>query len=70
MKTNKKDIVYYSAAGIVYFAFLGKLFQLFRRILEIDGWEKRSIASFVITLAFVTIGFILGIKLYQKGDSL
>ena len=67
---KKKDIVYYSAAGVIYLAFAVKITKIFLVHLQKEGWSMQTIAAMLIVLGFLSIAFIMGIKLYQKGDEL
>ena len=67
---KKKDIVYYSAAGIAYLIFVTKITKIFLVHLQKEGWSVQTVAAMLIVLGFLSIAFIMGIKLYQKRDEL
>ena len=67
---KKKDIVYYSAAGVIYLVFAVKITKIFLVYLQKEGWSVQTIAAMLIVLGFSSIAFTMGIKLYQKGNEL
>ena len=67
---KKKDIVYYSTAGVIYLVFAVKITKIFLVYLQKEGWSVQTIAAMLIVLGFLSIAFTMGIKLYQKGDEL
>ena len=67
---KKKDIVYYSTAGVIYLVFAVTITKIFLVYLQKEGWSAQTIAAMLIVLGFLSIVFTMGIKLYQKGDEL
>lgn len=67
---KKKDIVYYSAAGIAYLVFAYKITKIFLVYSQKEGWTLQTIAAMLIVIGFLSVAFLMGIKLYQKGNEL
>ena len=67
---KKTDIMYYSAAGVVYLAFAVKITKIFLVYSQKEGWTLQTIAAMLIVIGFLSITFLMGIKLYQKGNEL
>lgn len=67
---KREDIVYYSAAGVIYLVFAVKITKIFLVYLQKEGWSVQTIAAMLIVLGFLSIAVTMSIKLYQKGNEL